>query len=41
MHGPARKAQGLILTAAAILLFPLNLRRAGERFGRAADRLDV
>jgi len=40
-HGPARKALGLILTAAAILLFLLNLRRAGERAGRAAERLDA
>jgi hypothetical protein len=36
-HGPARKALGLILTAAAILLFLFNLRRVGERAGRAAD----
>ena len=35
-HGPARKALGLILTATAILLFLLNLRRAGERAGRDA-----
>ncbi|WP_374391939.1 hypothetical protein [Tabrizicola sp.] len=40
-HGPARKALGLILTAAAILLSLLNLRRAGERAGRAAERLDA
>jgi hypothetical protein len=40
-HGPARKALGVILAAAAILLFLLNLRRAGERAGRAADRLDA
>ena len=40
-HGPARKALGLILTATAILLFLLNLRRAGERAGRAAERLDA
>lgn len=40
-HGPARKALGLILTTAAILLFLLNLRRAGERAGRAAERLDA
>nr|WP_242070319.1 hypothetical protein [Tabrizicola soli] len=32
---------GLILAAAAILLFLLNLRRAGERAGRAAERLDA
>ena len=40
-HGLARKALGLILTSAAILLFLLNLRRAGERAGRAAERLDA
>ncbi len=40
-HGPARKALGLILAAAAILLFLLNLRRAGERAGRAAERFDA
>jgi hypothetical protein len=40
-HGPARKALGLILTAAAILLFLMNLRRTGERAGRAAERLDA
>ena len=40
-HGPARKALGLILAAAAILLFLLNLRRAGERAGRVAERLDA
>jgi hypothetical protein len=40
-HCPARKALGLIITAAAILLFLFNLRRAGERAGRAAERLDA
>lgn len=40
-NGLARKALGLILTAAAILLFLLNLRRAGERVGRASERLDA
>lgn len=40
-HGPKRKALGLILTAAAILLFLFNLRRTGERAGRAAERLDA
>ena len=40
-HGPARKALGLTLAAAAILLFLFNLRRAGERAGRAAERLDL
>jgi hypothetical protein len=39
--GPARKAMGLILTAAAILLFLLNLRRAGERAGRLTERLST
>jgi hypothetical protein len=39
--GPARRALGLIFAAAAILLFLLNLRRAGERAGRAAERLDA
>ena len=39
--GLAFKALGQILTAATILLFLSNLRRAGERAGRAADRLDV
>jgi hypothetical protein len=40
-QGSVRKALGLILTAAAILLFLLNLRRAGERAGRAAERFDA
>ncbi|MFN3993942.1 MAG: hypothetical protein ACK4IU_13655 [Tabrizicola flagellatus] len=40
-HGPARKALGLFLAAAAILLFLMNLRRAGERAGRAAERLEA
>lgn len=40
-HGPARKALGLILAAAAILLFLLNLRRTGERAGRLAERLST
>ena len=40
-HGPARKALGLLLAAAAILLFLVNLRRAGERAGRVAERLDA
>ena len=40
-QGPARKVLGLVLTAAAILLFLLNLRRSGERAGRAAERLDA
>ena len=41
LHGPTRKALGLILVAAAILLFLFNLRRAGERAGSAAERLDA
>ena len=40
-HGPARKALGLILVAAAILLCLFNLRRVGERAGRAAERLEA
>lgn len=36
--GPARKAQGLLLVALTIALFLLNLRRAGERAGRLAER---
>ena len=40
-HGPVQKALGLFVSAAAILLFLFNLRRAGERAGRAAERLDA
>ena len=40
-HGPARKALGVILAAAVTLPFLMNLRRAGERAGRAAERLDA
>jgi hypothetical protein len=36
--GPARKALGLLLTILTIALFLLNLRRAGERAGRLAER---
>ncbi|WP_323033192.1 hypothetical protein [Paracoccus sp. (in: a-proteobacteria)] len=39
--GPARKALGLFLAAATVALFLLNLRRAGERAGRQAERLQV
>ena len=39
--GPARKALGLIIAAFTIVLFLLNLRRAGERAGRQAERLQV
>jgi hypothetical protein len=37
--GPARKSLGLLLAATTIALFLLNLRRAGERTGRLAERL--
>ncbi len=36
--GPARKALGLMLAIITIALFLLNLRRAGERAGRLAER---
>ncbi|WP_019956234.1 hypothetical protein [Yoonia vestfoldensis] len=36
--GPARKALGLLLATTTIALFLLNLRRAGERSGRLAER---
>ena len=39
--GPARKALGLMLTALTIVLFLLNLRRAGERTGRMIERLST
>ncbi|MCW1931044.1 hypothetical protein OKW52_01840 [Pararhodobacter zhoushanensis] len=39
--GPARKALGLILAAATVALFIVNLRRAGERAGRATERLNA
>jgi len=38
---PARKALGLMLTILTIALFLLNLRRAGERAGRLAERLST
>jgi hypothetical protein len=37
--GPARKALGLLLAVITIALYLLNLRRAGERAGRMAERL--
>ena len=40
-RGPARKSLGLILAATTFLLFRLNLRRIGERAGRAAERLEA
>ena len=39
--GPARKALGLLLATLTIALFLLNLRRAGERAGRLAERLST
>ena len=39
--GPARTALGLLLAAITIALFLLNLRRAGERAGRLAERLST
>jgi len=39
--GPARKALGILLAAVTIALFLLNLRRAGERAGRLAERLST
>jgi len=36
----ARRAAGFALAALAIALFLLNLRRSGERAGRAAERLE-
>ena len=39
--GPARKALGLLLVALTIALFLLNLRRAGDRTGRLAERLST
>lgn len=39
--GPAREALGLLLAALTIILFLLNLRRAGERAGRLAERFST
>ena len=36
--GPVRQALGWVLAALTITLFLLNLRRAGERTGRLAER---
>jgi hypothetical protein len=36
----AQRAAGLALVALTIILFLFNLRRQGERAGRAAERLD-
>ena len=37
----ARRAAGFALVALSITLFLLNLRKAGERAGRAAERIDM
>ncbi len=37
----ARWAAGVVFTALTVALFILNLRRAGERAGRAAGRLET
>ena len=39
--GPARKSLGLLLAALTIALFLFNLRRAGERAGRLAERVST
>jgi hypothetical protein len=39
--GPAREALALMLATLTVVLFLLNLRRAGERAGRVAERLDM
>lgn len=36
----ARRVAGFVLAAVTIALFVINLRRAGERAGRAAERLE-
>ncbi|MET4102774.1 hypothetical protein ACSSV6_003478 [Roseovarius sp. MBR-38] len=41
VSGPARKALGLMLATLTVVLFLLNLRRAGERAGRLAERLST
>jgi CHASE3 domain sensor protein len=40
-NGLARKALGLIIAAITIVLFLLNLRRAGESAGRLGERLQA
>lgn len=39
--GKARKALGLLLAVLTVTLFLLNLRHAGERAGRLAERLST
>jgi len=36
-----RRAAGVLLVALTVALFILNLRRTGERVGRAAGRLEI
>ncbi len=36
-----RRVAGFVLAALTIALFVLNLRRSGEHFGRAAERLET
>ena len=36
-----RRLIGMALTVLTVMFFLFNLRRAGERAGRAADRLDT
>ncbi len=36
-----RRAAGVLLVALTIVLFIVNLRRTGERAGRAAERLET
>ncbi|WP_050525330.1 hypothetical protein [Pseudorhodobacter aquimaris] len=38
---PARRSLGLFLAIGTLALFLLNLRRAGERTGRLAERLST
>ena len=37
----ARRAAGVTLVALTIVLFIVNLRRTGERAGRAAERMET
>jgi hypothetical protein len=41
VSGPAGKALGLIIAAFTIVMFLLNLRRAGESAGRLGERLQA
>jgi type II secretory pathway component PulJ len=37
----ARRVSGVAITALTVALFLFNLRRSGERMGRAAERFDT